>query len=303
MSQLYGVGLDIEVGRINNQFKMQIQKRGGIGIRSIGRLFRRMDNNGNKKLDMAEFTEALAAYGLFPKVVEIQALMRFYDVDGDGNITYEEFIRGLRDPLSERRKAMVDKAFDLIDRSRNGSISVEDIDAIYDVSKNQDFIDGKKTRQQVLEEFLDGFDGMRGNNDGVITRQEWTDYYSDLSMSLPSDEYFCQMMESVWNICEDETASVNAEQIKHLTKTMRAKLLDFSQGQTEEMVLRNTFREFDANENGVLTADELQALLVRLQMSVERKYLTALLNKFDRNGNGVIEFDEFVNFMINDPYR
>lgn len=38
-------------------------------------------------------------------------------------------------------------------------------------------------------------------------------------------------------------------------------------------------------------------------MSVERKYLTALLNKFDRNGNGVIEFDEFVNFIINDPYR
>lgn len=69
------------------------------------------------------------------------------------------------------------------------------------------------------------------------------------------------------------------------------------------MVLRNIFREFDANENGVLSADELQALLVRLQISVERKFLTALLNKFDRNGNGVIEFDEFVNFIINDPYR
>ena len=96
---------------------------------------------------------------------------------------------------------------------------------------------------------------------------------------------------------------MSAEQIKHLTKTMRAKLPDFSGGQTEEMVLRNTFREFDLNENGVLSSDELQALLVRLQMSVERKYLTALLNKFDRNGNGVIEFEEFSNFLINDPYR
>ena len=144
---------------------------------------------------------------------------------------------------------------------------------------------------------------MRGNNDGVITKPEWDDYYTDLSMSLPSDEYFVRMMESVWQICEDETATVSAEQIKFLTKTMRAKLLDFSGGQTEEMVLRNTFREFDLNENGVLSADELQALLVRLQMSVERKYLTALLNKFDRNGNGVIEFEEFSNFLINDPYR
>jgi len=52
---------------------------------------------------------------------------------------------------------------------------------------------------------------MRGNNDGTVTKQEWTDYYTDLSMSLPSDEYFVRMMESVWNICEDETAGVNAE--------------------------------------------------------------------------------------------
>lgn len=98
----------------------------------------------------------------------------------------------------------------------------------------------------------------------MVTKQEWTDYYSDLSMSLPSDEYFVRMMESVWQICEDETSSVNQEQIKHLTKTIRAKLLDFSAGRTEEMVLRDIFREFDANENGVLAADELQALLVRL---------------------------------------
>lgn len=95
-----------------------------------------MDNNGNKKLDQAEFTEALATYGIFPKVVEIQALMKYYDVDGDGNITYEEFIRGLRDPLTERRKNMVNKAFELVDRSRNGTITIEDIDAIYDVSQN-----------------------------------------------------------------------------------------------------------------------------------------------------------------------
>jgi len=84
---------------------------------------------------------------------------------------------------------------------------------------------------------------------------------------------------------------------------MRKKLLDFSGNSNEETILRNVFHEFDLNENGVLSADELQALLVRLQMSVERKYLTALLNKFDRNGNGVIEFEEFCNFLINDPYR
>jgi len=48
---------------------------------------------------------------LFPKIVEVQALMKFYDVDGDGNITYDEFVRGLREPLNERRLKIVEKAF------------------------------------------------------------------------------------------------------------------------------------------------------------------------------------------------
>jgi len=70
-----------------------------------------MDFNGNKKLDASEFEQALAAFGLFPKKVELQALVKYYDVDGDGSITYDEFISGLKEPLSERRLAMVTKAF------------------------------------------------------------------------------------------------------------------------------------------------------------------------------------------------
>jgi Ca2+-binding EF-hand superfamily protein len=33
---------------------------------------------------------------LFPKKVELQALMKYYDLEGDGCITYEEFLKGLR---------------------------------------------------------------------------------------------------------------------------------------------------------------------------------------------------------------
>jgi Ca2+-binding EF-hand superfamily protein len=36
------------------------------------------------------------ACSLFPKKVELQALVKFYDVDKDGQVNYDEFIRGLR---------------------------------------------------------------------------------------------------------------------------------------------------------------------------------------------------------------
>jgi len=41
-------------------------------------------------------TDPLTCNRLFPKKVELQALMKYYDVDGDGNVSYEEFLSGLR---------------------------------------------------------------------------------------------------------------------------------------------------------------------------------------------------------------
>jgi hypothetical protein len=38
----------------------------------------------------------ISVYSLFPKKVELQALMKFYDVDGSGSIGFEEFLGGLR---------------------------------------------------------------------------------------------------------------------------------------------------------------------------------------------------------------
>lgn len=40
-------------------------------------------------------------------------------MDGDGNITYEEFMKGLRDPLSQRRIGIIQKVFAMLDKDRS----------------------------------------------------------------------------------------------------------------------------------------------------------------------------------------
>jgi Ca2+-binding EF-hand superfamily protein len=57
---------------------------------------------------------------LFPTKVELQQLIKYYDVDGDGNVGYEEFLNGLRDPLNPRKQAMVDRAFSILDKNGSG---------------------------------------------------------------------------------------------------------------------------------------------------------------------------------------
>lgn len=59
----YGVNMDVMVRELNLKFKLAIQQKGGVGIRSLAVIFRRMDFNGNKKLDVGEFEQALAQFG------------------------------------------------------------------------------------------------------------------------------------------------------------------------------------------------------------------------------------------------
>ena len=47
--------IDVMVRELNLKFKLAIQQKGGVGLRSLRRIFRQMDFNGNKKLDAGEF--------------------------------------------------------------------------------------------------------------------------------------------------------------------------------------------------------------------------------------------------------
>jgi hypothetical protein len=154
--------------------------------------------------------------------------MKYYDIDGDGNISYDEFLSGLKDELSERRVNMVKKAFMMLDKDGSGKVTVSDIVGIYDVSMNPEFLEGRKTRDEILGEFLNNFDGPRGNNDGILTWEEFYDYYSDLSMSTPSDEYFVRMMESTWQIPEHDDSEITKQTVKHLYTEVRSRILQLA---------------------------------------------------------------------------
>jgi Ca2+-binding EF-hand superfamily protein len=140
---------------------------------------------------------------------------------------------------------MVEKAFTTLDKDKSGQITFSDVANLYDVSKSKDFISGKKSREEIVTDFLNGFDGASGNNDGIITRKEFFDYYTDLAMSTPSDEYFVKMMESVWMVAENSEDSVFTDKVKYLVGLMRQRLISLANGQQEEYYLRKIFREYD----------------------------------------------------------
>jgi len=95
-----------------------------------------------------------------------------FDKDGDG-IECMEFLNGLRDPMNERRLKMVKRAFKIMDRDGSGIIIANEIKHLYNASKHPEVIKGIKTEKEVRDEFLNGFDGTEGNNDGNVTWDEF----------------------------------------------------------------------------------------------------------------------------------
>ena len=68
-------------------------------------------------------------------------------------------------------------------------------------------------------------------------------------------------------------------------------------------MLRKIFKDFDLNGSGTITIDEMTAMLAKLGISVERKYITAMMKVLDTNKTGMLEFEEFATFLLYDPYK
>ena len=164
-----------------------------------------MDDNHSLSLDKFEFSKAMSDYMLGFSEGETQTLFAHFDFDRSGLVEYDEFLRAIRGPMGAARKAIVMKAFNKMDKDGSGMIDINDIRGVYTADKHPDVLAGKKTEQQILAEFLETFEtahSMRNSEtpDHVVNKEEWVEYYNNVSASIDRDDYFALMMNNAWNL-------------------------------------------------------------------------------------------------------
>lgn len=169
------------------RLKSTIVNRAGSSFK-LANTFKLMDTNRSQSLDIKEFESCLNKIGFFMSRVETQAIFKIFDKNGDKCISMNEFLNALKDPLSKRRLAMVKKCFNYMDKDNSGIITKSDIADLYSTNWHPDVIAGKRTVDQILEEYLSNFEGTAGNRDGEVTWNEFLGYYEELSMGIPSDD-------------------------------------------------------------------------------------------------------------------
>ena len=80
---------------------------------------------------------------------------------------------------------------------------------MYNAKQHPEVRTGKKTAEEVCQEFLDTFEAHRAlsskdplskKGDSLVTLNEFIDYYSNISASINNDEYFQLLIMNAWNL-------------------------------------------------------------------------------------------------------
>jgi len=193
-------------------FKDKLKGRGARGMIGLQRVFKMMDDDESGALSLREFGKACKDFRIGISEENVPALFSMFDANGDGTLAYDEFLQAVRGELNPKRLLVVRKAFNKIDQSGNGLLEIEEVRGAYTASKHPDVIQGKRSQENVLCEFLETFEAHHNmlNNqvrEAPITIESFTDYYTSISASIDSDDQFLLVMNNSWGLKGDSAAS------------------------------------------------------------------------------------------------
>jgi Ca2+-binding EF-hand superfamily protein len=185
-----------------------LQRSGNQGFRGLIRALRVMDADGSSSLTRLEFKEGMKNYGIEMATSELDQVFSVFDRNGDGTISVEEFLRTLRGPISTRRLKLVKDAFACVDHDGSGIVTFDELKRCYarSLEHHPAVVAGTKTEAQLLRDFVADWDK---NADGKVTLDEFVEYYSDVSVSIDSDDYFELMMRNAWHMSGGSGATEN----------------------------------------------------------------------------------------------
>ncbi|XP_076810494.1 calcyphosin-like protein [Clavelina lepadiformis] len=181
------------------RLRLKCLARGATGIKGLGRSFRIMDDDRSKKLDFDEFKKGICNCGLDMEPNELTYMFQAFDEDNTGKINIDEFLVKLRPPLSISRQTVIQKAFQRADRTGDGVITTDDLRGVYNVKQHPKYLNGEWSEDQIFRKFLENFE-TPDDPDGVVTYDEFYDYYVGVSSSIDNDAYFDVMMRKEWQI-------------------------------------------------------------------------------------------------------
>jgi len=188
----------IDLSSLMTRIRTRLVERGSGGVKGIGRLYQVARDNPTEMIDLAgELPKLMNDIGVILNKTELNELIRLLDCDGTGRITYDEFLFQMAPPLNQTRINSVNKAFDQLDADGSGRVAIRLLESVHNPASSEMVRMGKTTGKEILGNLMASYDR---DSDGLITREEFIDYYREISPSIDNDEYFTLMIKLTWNV-------------------------------------------------------------------------------------------------------
>jgi len=299
----------IAIERILDGLREQLKTRGAVGVLGLSRNFRILDRDKRGSLDSTEFARLVQMCRLEMTDAEVSLLFTRFDSDGNGCIDFGEFLESVRGAMPPCRRNLIAKVFHALDTlgDGNGVLELGDIQNAFDARSSPEVLAGRKSEREVLTEFLNGFEGLKGNHDGRVSFEEWLGYYEELSASMESDDAFGAMVVSAWSALK--TIDANGREVPvirytatravdELERMMRVKIWQKStRAKNERKTLEGAFKQFDSDGSLMISLAEFAKAMERFGLYASPDQIESLFNRYDADADGKVSPAEFMQIL------
>ena len=138
-----------------NSLRNILIKRGNKSIFYLQRMLINCDSGQNGLISLTQLNNIFRAYNFNLYFYDIKILFDLFDKNKIGYIQYDNLIKAIVGTMNEKRKKIIIKAYNEINKDLYGYINIKDIKKKYNCYKHPDFIKGNKTYEEVYGDFLE----------------------------------------------------------------------------------------------------------------------------------------------------
>merc|ERR1719208_562555 len=213
-----------------------------------------------------------------------------FDVDGDGEITYDELVAGLGGEYTANE---IDAIFAMGDTDQDGQISFLEFSKIM-IPSCQEALNKFWRSFKSVTSVREAFRKFDADNDGQISRQEVMQGASSCGLRLSSEE-----VDTLFILGDkDGNGQIDfSEFAQIMIPTAPEKIAKLKKCFRNRSEVEAAFRRWDVNKDGSISLDELKAGLNGSGILFTEQEAETCFAVADRDGDNEVSMEEFVDLL------
>ena len=178
----------------------------------------KMRESNNSQISINDLFDLFQEMRINVPYDDLKILFNYANKNDNDILSTGQLINIIKGTLNEQRKLYIIEVFSKIDTEQKKKISIQLLKNMFNAKKHPEVINGTKSKEEILEQFcysLDLYCEINGiEKNGDLSFENFVDYYSCVSASIPDEVYFEDMINGVWsdnkNINNNQNQDINS---------------------------------------------------------------------------------------------